>query len=233
MNMALGVLAGLAAALAGVVGWELWPSEGAAPLPVLPAFQPVEARAAVAGDVDGWVAKALARPLFSPDRRPAAAGATSGGAGQAWPRLTGTLVSGAGRGAIFAGPRPIVVREGGRLDGFTVQLIEPGRVTVRGPDGVRVLRPTFDPAAPGGAGVPAEAGAAVGAGPGVVAGGAATLSLPGARPVVGGEGPPIPGASPTPADAPQGSMPFDQIRAPSGLDIIRNEAQRGAGSPGR
>jgi len=67
------------------------------------------------------------------------------------PRLSGVLLSGGNRSVIFAAPdggRPTVVAEGGQVAGYTVQSIEPGRVTLAGPDGTRVLRPSFDPRAP-------------------------------------------------------------------------------------
>ena len=94
------------------------------------------------------VATILARPLFSPDRRPPAsiAGDPSSGGAEP-PRLAGILVQRAERRAIFAGVeegRPLVLREGDRLGPFTVQEITPAQVTVLGPAGPRVLRPSFD-----------------------------------------------------------------------------------------
>ena len=91
------------------------------------------------------VATVLARPLFAPNRRPAAGG---GAAPSGLPRITGILVDGGRRTVIFAaaeGGRPIVVGEGGEVAGFRVQSIESGQVTVLGSDGARVLRPSFDP----------------------------------------------------------------------------------------
>jgi len=100
-----------------------------------------------------WVATILARPLFSPGRRPPPEGAAPPSVAptettdDALPRLTGVLVSPGGRIAIFADPaggRPIVLQEGGRIGAFAVQAIEAGQVTLAGPAGVSVLRPTFD-----------------------------------------------------------------------------------------
>ena len=97
----------------------------------------------------------LARPLFSPDRRPPPAAATApvaaGAPPPALPRLAGILLDGNQRSVIFAaaaGMRPLVVTEGGEVNGFRVQSIEDGQVTVIGPDGPRILHPTFDPTPP-------------------------------------------------------------------------------------
>lgn len=143
----LGSVIALALGLVGIIAWEVSgdpPAEGMSPPPLAaPAASPASVPA-----VDrerGWVATALARPLFSPDRRPSAVAATAGPSGL--PRLTGTLVSPSERSAIFAavGHIPIVVHEGGRIDAYTVMSIEAGLVRLRGPDGMRILHPTFQP----------------------------------------------------------------------------------------
>ncbi len=89
------------------------------------------------------VAAILARPLFSPGRRPAAAAPTA-----ALPRLTGTILHGSDRSVIFApigGGKPVVAHEGTEVGGYKVQAIQAGSVTMSGPDGVHVLRPAFGP----------------------------------------------------------------------------------------
>lgn len=229
--LALGLIA---AGLAGVLAWELQPTkESPATTTIRPPATSVGPRTIVAGNANQWAATSLARPLFNLSRRPAAAEAADPVANEPLPRLTGTLVSSTGRGAIFAGqPQPLVLQEGGRLGQFTVQSIEPGQVTLRGPDGLRMLRPSFNPAGAPAPGAPTP-GATAGAAPPASPFGTPPPTLPGARPVVGGEGPPIPGTSPAPADAPQSVMPFDQNPAPSGLDIIRNETQRAPKGTGR
>jgi hypothetical protein len=66
------------------------------------------------------------------------------------PRLSGVLVSPSGKQAIFAAPpegKGFVASEGTRIGGFVLQSISAGEVTLIGPDGTRVLRPTFDTAA--------------------------------------------------------------------------------------
>jgi hypothetical protein len=97
-----------------------------------------------------WVATILARPLFSQSRRPrplvaAAEAAPSGG--NDLPRLAGILMAPTGNAAIFAatgGGKPAVVKEGGHIGTFVIESIGLGHVTVRGPGGSSVLRPSFE-----------------------------------------------------------------------------------------
>jgi hypothetical protein len=91
-------------------------------------------------------ASILARPLFSPTRRPAPSGERPNRR-QVVPRLSGVVVYGAKRLAIFAGPRgkPMVAVEGERVGGWVVRLIQPDRVTLVGPGGARRMRPMFTP----------------------------------------------------------------------------------------
>lgn len=93
------------------------------------------------------VERILARPLFIENRRPPAAPATPvAGSPRSLPRLTGIVVSPAGGYAIFAGVesgKPIIVQEGGQVGGAVVEAVAAGQVTVRGPDGIVVLRPSF------------------------------------------------------------------------------------------
>ena len=96
-----------------------------------------------------WVTAVLARPLFSPDRRPAAnATSVAGSSHSSLPRLAGILVGPFGRSAIFAadGSKPIVVQEGGHVGAYTVRSIEMAQVRLVGPDGAQVLNPSFDQA---------------------------------------------------------------------------------------
>jgi len=88
---------------------------------------------------DTWLATSLARPLFSPDRRPTDAGPNaSSGPMLGLPRLTGVVIGPFGQRAIFAataGGRPTVLAVGKTLGDYTVEKIEPGGVTVSGPEG--------------------------------------------------------------------------------------------------
>jgi hypothetical protein len=116
---------------------------------------------ATADHTNDWVATVLARPLFSPDRRPAADAVTvaSGRTVPGLPRLAGILVGPFGRSAIFAsnGAKPIVVQEGGRVAAYTIKSIEATQVRLLGPDGAQVLYPSFEPAATPAARRPAQA----------------------------------------------------------------------------
>jgi hypothetical protein len=101
-----------------------------------------------ANQIDGMLRDILARPVFSPDRRPAASNArvTNG-----LSRLTGIVVTGSQKTAIFASPtagRPVIAEEGGHVGAYEVVEITRAGVTVSGPDGTKVITPIFDLAAP-------------------------------------------------------------------------------------
>ena len=135
-------------------------------------------------------AQILARPLFSPGRRPVAASAGPA-SGTVLPRMTGVVVTPEGSRAIFAGPggKPVVVEVGGQIGLYAVRAINAGQVTLSGPDGTRVVYPKFEPRAP----TPPAAGGLPGL-PGLP--GLSGLALPG----LGGPAPPpVTGGSPGPA----------------------------------
>ncbi|MCL2430555.1 MAG: hypothetical protein FWD12_15115 [Alphaproteobacteria bacterium] len=110
----------------------------------------VELRAAAQDPNDHtgeWLTTALARPMFSRDRRPTDADPNSGPTLGSLPRLTGIVIGPFGQSAIFAatdGHRPTVVTVGRTLGEYTVEKIEPGAVTVSGPQGVHHLALTAD-----------------------------------------------------------------------------------------
>ncbi len=159
MSRLLAALLAGAITLFGLVIWneqttrapdtETTAAAGSRPLPALagrPAAESVDRRT-------HWVETILARPLFSPGRRPAAQAAVAAAIApvQTLPRMTAILIDGTKRNAIFAardGGRPVVVSEGGRIGPFTVQSIGPQQVTVIGPDGQRAVRTSFDPHPP-------------------------------------------------------------------------------------
>ncbi len=101
-----------------------------------------------------WLNAIMARPLFSPTRRPVET-TVSG-----LPRLTGIVVTGSERVAIFAAPaneHPIVAHSGTRVGAYEVQTIADDGVTVVGPGGTVLIRPIFDVARPSpGPGTPAQ-----------------------------------------------------------------------------
>jgi hypothetical protein len=150
----LAVLLVVGVALVGVIAWELAGAPNATDMmPSRPRTVAAAAATARAPDDDhlpAWVATVLARPLFSPDRRPEAGTAAVAGADLAGlPRLTGILVGPFGRSAIFAGQghKPIVVAEGGRIAAYQVTVIEPTQVRLVGPHGTQVMQPSFDQSA--------------------------------------------------------------------------------------
>jgi len=152
------MVTGIGALLAIALAWELTAMDAvpdgpvAPPGPVAPA--PQAALAPAGADLVGAAASTmLARPLFSPTRRPAAARPSPpppSPPAEAIPRLAGIVIGPSGRKAIFAeaaGPARSV-GEGGRIGRFTVTMIRPGQVTVTSSEGDRVLRPSFTQATP-------------------------------------------------------------------------------------
>ena len=150
--------AGLSCALALVLIWELGQgnSDADAFTPVLQqqgAASAVAAPTLDAGLVSAAAATALARPVFSPTRRPATepnATVAPPPAKDAVPRLAGIIISPSGRRAIFADAagHAHTATEGGQVGRFTVSAIRPGQVTVTSSEGERVLRPSFANAGP-------------------------------------------------------------------------------------
>jgi len=120
-----------------------------APTGQLPEEPPVPGLGSVPSDqVARYVAIILARPLFSPSRRPEDVATTKA---TDLARLTGVVMSPAGKSAIFAGSKgakPLVVREGGRIGEYVVSSIDVGAVTVTSPGGTRVLHLAFDSSPP-------------------------------------------------------------------------------------
>ena len=95
------------------------------------------------------LAVVLARPLFESNRRPdtiQAAADTPTGA-TAVPRLTGIMLNGANRRAIFASqdhPGKLeTLQEGGQIGAYRVVTISLSAVTLSGPGGVQALTPRF------------------------------------------------------------------------------------------
>ncbi len=155
MPRALAGLLGLGILLAGTIALELPGGVGddGAMIPSIP--RPPSARPSPAAALplarDGrqeLVDAILARPLFVASRRPAAVAAGPAAAPANLPRLAGILLNGGSRSVIFAGAgngRPVVAHEGAQVGAYTVQSIEAGQVTLSGPSGAQVLRPSFDP----------------------------------------------------------------------------------------
>jgi hypothetical protein len=148
-------LVAIAFGLSGVIGfeiqdWQAIPQEAALvrPLSVASAGAPTAQAEPSKRRVD-WLNTILARPLFSPDRRPAASCSRSI---SGLPRLAGIVVTGSRKVAIFAAPpgggKPVVLDEGMRFGAYDVKAISEAGVTVVGPEGTTVLRPIFDATPP-------------------------------------------------------------------------------------
>jgi hypothetical protein len=158
------VLSIAAGGLLTTLAWQVGALTSAPVMPVPRPLAPVAVGAAAAAPnhTDEWFDTILARPLFSRDRRPDSGEVAARRDSAALPRLSGVMVGPFGRSAIFAiaGGKPLLVKEGDRVDGWTVETIEAGTVHITGPGGPRALHPSFvrnsadGPATP--AGVPGQ-----------------------------------------------------------------------------
>ena len=133
----------------------------APPPPVKPLVTPHVATAdngeADARDTGEWADTILARPLFVPGRKPPRTTPGQRAANlSGLPRLSGIMITGSGRRAIFApdGGKPLVLGEGANLDDSTIKAIHADRVIITGPKGEIVLRPTYARAGSGGTSLP-------------------------------------------------------------------------------
>ena len=115
--------------------------EQAEPAPALPRLTTAPAAPPVAA--------ILARPLFSPSRRPAktetAKVADDGGLADS--RLAGIVIEDGHRFAVFApeGAKALTVTEGETVSGWQVESITPHEVSLNGPGGTKTLEPKLDP----------------------------------------------------------------------------------------
>jgi hypothetical protein len=147
----------IATAAGCVVTWEISAFERLAPARDRTLAHPLQTATTVSpvafrerytrdsADVESWVSTALARPLFSPDRRPVSSStASASNTTRHLPRLAGIVISSESRRAIFSdGPKPIVVNEGDHIEGYIVRSITAREVYLATPHETQVLRPTF------------------------------------------------------------------------------------------
>lgn len=104
------------------------------------------------GRRDAWLQEIVARPLFNSNRRPVEVGM------RGLPRLTGIVLAGSHRIAIFAGPpddHPIVAQTGGHIGAYEVHAITEVGVTIAGPEGTILIKPVFDVSRPSASTLPA------------------------------------------------------------------------------
>ena len=93
----------------------------------------------------------LERPIFSPTRRPPSvveAPLLLDGGSEVTFKLKGIIIDADQRIALVRmqkGKKNLRLPEGGRVSGWTVVTIEPGRVTFARGEAEKVLKPTFDP----------------------------------------------------------------------------------------
>ena len=92
-----------------------------------------------------WRDVVLSRPLFDPSRRPPLAIAPAPAVPVEIPRLSGIMVTPTEKIAVFAPAAgdPIIVSDNGHFGPFTVLDITGDTVTIKGPDGVTMLRSDF------------------------------------------------------------------------------------------
>jgi hypothetical protein len=142
-------LGALALTLAGIIGFELRPrAAGNEPAGRADVMTPPARRMLDTPDGRGAgrAEVALARPLFSENRRPASLPPPSAATPASLPRLTGTLIGPFGRRALFvegSSGKPFALVERDRVGAWTVEAISEGHVTLRGPDGARSVRVGF------------------------------------------------------------------------------------------
>jgi len=146
------MIVGVMLLLIGILVWECTASEESPDHTVARAIAPratgaMTPRVADVPRLEGVAAAVLGRPLFSPARRPPAEAPRPADepAAEAPPRLSGVIVGPSRRSAIFTdvAGRPRIVGEGGMIGRFTVQVIEPNRVTLRTSEGDRLLLPAY------------------------------------------------------------------------------------------
>lgn len=143
----------VAGSLAGVLALELRGTLVQRSLPILPpaALAPEAANHPIAeppseAEISALSATILARPLFSPNRRPMIPAKPNSAAPPAPPRLSGIIIYDKQRLAFFAGggaDKSIVAARGASIGRWRVMAIEPGRVLLIGPKGAQYLYPSF------------------------------------------------------------------------------------------
>jgi hypothetical protein len=148
--------AGIAAALGLLAAGEwLAPDAPAPDVAAVSAGAPAGASVALntAGMAPQWSATMLARPLFRQDRRPVSeAVAVAGTAVVPLPRLSAIVITASGAAAIFddGSGKPLVLRVGGAVAGYTVKQVGPGGVELDSAAGAKILRPKYEPDGGGG-----------------------------------------------------------------------------------
>jgi hypothetical protein len=99
---------------------------------------------AAAGKADRLVAEILKRPLFTPGRQPPEVKIVKAEPPKLQGRLAGVMLRQDTRVALFTRPggKPISVKEGETIDGWTTAKIEAGRVVLTSAFGEQIVKPT-------------------------------------------------------------------------------------------
>ena len=131
------------------LGIELWlPSPKSNGLTYLaPSLPAAPARDALPDRTDRYASEVLARPLFTQARRPLgkAPMPAAPGPAETLPRLSGVMISGSLRRAIFeVGSASVAGGVGSAVGDYRIIEIAPSRVTLLGPKGIRTLGLAFD-----------------------------------------------------------------------------------------
>jgi hypothetical protein len=134
-----------------IVG-EFTSDSDSAVVPIAPAARHAEPAAPPqrsSPPVEQLISASLARPLFSPNRRPAEI-AQSTNTDLDDKRLAGIVIESERRLAIFAvsGAKPLTVGEGDSIDGWRVESITPSEISLVGAAGTRTMQPKMDPSPP-------------------------------------------------------------------------------------
>src|SRR6185312_9714071 len=98
----------------------------------------------LARKADSFVVEILKRPLFTDGRQPPSVAVASAEPPQLQGRLAGVVLQANSREALFARPggKPVSVKEGDTIDGWTVSKIEEDQVTLTSAFGEQVVKPT-------------------------------------------------------------------------------------------
>lgn len=146
------VLLGLCAGLSAIVGLEVIRAGVDVVTPWFAADEdgakPTRSLSQLA-NVDIMAKDILKRPLFNATRRPPEPKKPKIEPPVLHGRLSGIVIHPDAKEALFArsgGGMPVVVKEGGQIDGFTLASVEVDRVVLRSSFGDQIFRPT--PAAP-------------------------------------------------------------------------------------
>jgi type II secretory pathway component PulC len=136
----------LCAVLAGIVAAAfLFGLLGSKDAPASYTALNVDAGQLTASKVDRLVAEILKRPLFSQGRQPPQPKIVKAEPPKLQGRLAGVVLRSDLREALFTRPggRPVSVKEGEVIDGWTISRVEAGQVVLTSAFGEKIVKPTY------------------------------------------------------------------------------------------